>query len=113
MARYCSIRIAAACPALGNLLELGVSARGVVLILLLTATRVSFANSSPLQAGDQLDILNQAASTYRSASNLQLRGMKIYERHDEFVDNVTTAPFTLILTPDNKFRLETKTRGRH
>ena len=111
MARYRSIRIAAACPALRNLLELGGSARGVVLILLLTPTKASFANSSPLPAGDQLDILNQAASTYRSASNFQLKGMKIHERHDEFVDNVTTAPFTLILTPDNKFRLETKTEA--
>ena len=93
MARDCSIRIAATYTGPGNSFELG-GCLGVVLVLLLAASRVSFANSSPLPAGDQLDILNQAASTYRSASNFQLKGMKIHERHDEFVDNVSTAPFT-------------------
>jgi TonB family protein len=69
---------------------------------------VSFAKSSPSQPDDQIDILNRVASAYRGASNLQLKGMKIHERHDEFVDNVTKIPFALILTPDNKFRLESK-----
>src|SRR5215471_8476365 len=110
MARDCSIRIAATYTAPRNSFELGGSL-GVVLVLLLAATRGSFANSSPSQAGEQLDILNQAASAYRSASNLQLKGMKIHEQHDEFVDNVITAPFTLILTPDNKFRLESKSEA--
>jgi TonB family protein len=101
-----SVRGAAAYPAFTNSLKLGPSAKNALVILLLAATRVTFAES-----GDQLDILNQAASVYRGASSLQLKGMKIHERHDEFVDNVTRTPFALILTPDNKFRLESKTEA--
>ena len=56
--------------------------------------------------GPAVAILNDAASIYRGASNLQLKGTKLYERHDQFVDNVTRAPFTLILTSDNHFRQE-------
>ncbi len=67
--------------------------------------------SAPAQVaptGDPIAILNQTASIYGGASSLQLTGVKIYERHDEFVNNVTRTPFTLILTPDNKFRQESK-----
>jgi TonB family protein len=103
--------IAATCAALANSLKLGCFVKGVVLILLLTATRVSFANSSPSQPEDQVDILNQAASVYRGASSFQLKGVKIHEQHDEFVDNVSRTPFMLILAPDNRFRQESKTEA--
>src|SRR5208282_1606544 len=62
-------------------------------------------------AGPAVAILNDAASIYRGASNLQLKGMKLYERHDQFVDNVTRTSFTLILTSDNRFRQETKSQS--
>jgi TonB family protein len=110
MARHHSNRSIPICTALGNSFELGRPVKRVMLMLLLAATGVAYAESSS-SSGDQLDILNQAASVYRRASNLQLKGKKIHERHDEFVDNVTTTPFTLILTPDNKFRLETTTEA--
>ena len=111
MARHRSIRIRGTRTTLEKSFAPGCPVKGVALILLLTTARVSIAMSSPAQAGDQVDILNQAASVYRGASNLQLKGIKIHERHDEFVDNVTKIPFTLILTPDNKFRLESKTEA--
>ncbi|MGA3325605.1 MAG: TonB family protein [Terriglobia bacterium] len=62
-------------------------------------------------AGPEFAILNDAASVYRGASNLQLKGMKLYERHDQFVDNVTRTSFTLILTSDNRFRQEAKSQS--
>ena len=58
------------------------------------------------QPGDPIGILNQAAVIYRGASIFQLKGVKMYERHDEFIDTVTRTPFLLILTPDNRYRQE-------
>lgn len=55
------------------------------------------------QAEDPAAILNEASSVYRQASNLQLKGTKVREQHDEFVDEVVRNPFALVLTRDNKF----------
>jgi len=82
--------------------------KSVAVILLLAATRVGLAQTSPSEPGYQIALLNQAASVYRGASNLQLKGIRIHEQHDEFTDNVTRTPFILTLTPDNQFRREAK-----
>jgi tetratricopeptide (TPR) repeat protein/outer membrane lipoprotein-sorting protein len=83
---------------------------GVFLLagLLLGGAPLRFAQSSASEAGDPAAILNQAASAYREASNIELRGTKIREQHDDFVDNVVRTPFILVLTPENKFRQESK-----
>ena len=60
------------------------------------------------QPADPIGILNQAALIYRGASSLQLKGVKMYERHDEFIDTVTRTPFLLILAPDNRYRQESR-----
>jgi thiol-disulfide isomerase/thioredoxin len=77
-------------------------------VLVPSGDRLTCFAHGPSQAEDQTDLLIQATLVYRGASNLQLKGVKIYERHDEFIDTVTRTPFTLILMPDNKFRQELK-----
>ena len=62
--------------------------------------------TSDAPTGPAVAILNDAAAVYRGASNIQLKGAKLYERHDQFVDNVIRSSFTLILTSDNRFRQE-------
>lgn len=75
--------------------------------LLLATASTGHAQSSQAQgaapADDPAAILNEASSAYRQASNLQLKGTKVREQHDEFVDEVGRTPFALVLTPDNKF----------
>ena len=83
-------------------------------LLLALATSI-WARLSPaqadVQAGDPAAILSQSASIYHDASSLQLKGTKVREQHNEFVDEVRRTPFVLILTPDNKARQESKTTG--
>jgi TonB family protein len=69
------------------------------------------ASSNAGLAGTEVAILNDAASIYRAASNLQLKGTKVIERHDEFVDHVARSSFSLVLTPDNRFRQETTSQA--
>ncbi len=111
MAKYHPTRITATLTAGGTSFELGRSMKSPVVILLLAVTQVGFAQSAPFQPEEPVAILNQAVSVYRGASNLQLKGIRIHEQHDEFIDNVTRTPFILILTPDNKFRHELKTEA--
>jgi TonB family protein len=81
------------------------------LALLVAAAQLACVRSSASQAEDPAALLNEAASAYRDATSLQLEGTKIREQHDDFVDSVTRTPFLLILTPDNKFRQESKTEA--
>jgi thiol-disulfide isomerase/thioredoxin/outer membrane lipoprotein-sorting protein len=87
--------------------------KSVFLGLLLATASAGAARPSPAQAdtptGDPAAVLSQSASIYHDASNLQLKGTKVREQHDEFVDEVRRTPFVLILTPDNKARQESKT----
>jgi peroxiredoxin/outer membrane lipoprotein-sorting protein len=83
--------------------------RDLVVILLLSGCCMGLAQSPATQVQDPVSLLSQTASIYRGASTLGLKGIEIHEQHDEFIDNVTKTPFALVLTPDNRFRLETKT----
>ncbi len=56
------------------------------------------------ETGDPATLLDEASSVYRQASNLQLKGTKVHEQHDDFVDEVRRTPFVLFLTPDNRFQ---------
>ncbi len=76
-----------------------------LLASLLLAASMGWAQPSD----DPAALLSQAASTYHDASNLQLRGVKVREQHDDFVDSVTRAPFHLALTPDNRFHQDSRT----
>jgi tetratricopeptide (TPR) repeat protein/outer membrane lipoprotein-sorting protein len=79
-----------------------------LIAIFLLAAGVVFAQDSPPEPEGPAAVLNQVASAYRGASNLVLQGTKVREQHDEFVDNVSRTPFVVTLTPDNKFRLESK-----
>ncbi len=59
---------------------------------------------------DARSILENIGKTYRTPSNIELKGTKIVEQHDQFMDTVFRSAFTLILTPDNRVREESKTR---
>ncbi|HEV2424095.1 MAG TPA: redoxin family protein [Terriglobia bacterium] len=82
-----------------------------VLVWLLATASIGWAPPSQTQAqsqgaaqaGDPAAVLSEASSVYRQASNLQIKGTKVREQHDEFVDEVARTPFELVLTPDNKF----------
>jgi len=87
-----------------------------VLICLLLASAASgwaqpFQTQSAAQADNPAAILDQASSVYRQASNLQFKGTKVREQHDEFVDEVRRTPFALILTPDNKFEQRSRSEA--
>jgi TonB family protein len=82
--------------------------RSLVVAFLVAAALITFGRISASQVEDPAAILNETASAYRDAANVELEGTKIREQHDEFVDSVTRTPFVLILTPD-KFRQESKT----
>jgi thiol-disulfide isomerase/thioredoxin len=77
----------------------------------LAAVLAGCAQPSAAQGDDPAGLLSAAASTYREASNFQLKGTKIHEQHDEFVDYVVRTPFTLLLTSDNRFRQESMTEA--
>jgi peroxiredoxin/outer membrane lipoprotein-sorting protein len=78
---------------------------------LLAAASIGWAQPSGAQADDPAAILNAASSVYHGASSLQLKGVKVREQHDDFVDEVRRTPFELLLMPDNRFRQESMIEG--
>jgi len=55
---------------------------------------------------DARSVLQKAGTVYRRPAALELEGTKINERHDEYSDSTLRTPFTLWLTADNQYRME-------
>lgn len=61
-------------------------------------------------APDPRIILEKAGSVYRAPSALELKGVKTHEQHDEFTETTLRTPFTLWLTADNQYRMDSKSK---
>jgi thiol-disulfide isomerase/thioredoxin len=60
---------------------------------------------------DARAILKSVGTVYRAPFSLVLKGTKIHEQHDEFNESIYRTPFTLLLTPDNECRMESKSNA--
>jgi thiol-disulfide isomerase/thioredoxin len=61
-------------------------------------------------APDPRAILEKVGSVYSAPKALKLQGARIDEQHDEFTDVTLRAPFTLWLSADNQYRLESRSK---
>jgi len=70
---------------------------------------LSIGAAAQSEGQDAAAILSDTGAAYRAASSLDLKGTKTHEQRNEFSEVVMRTPFTLLLTPDNRCRMESKT----